>query len=438
MTIRWQTRCNGLSLVIAVGFFVTPSASFAQQPSDAIARAKLARDLAEQKATAEVDQALQNAEQLAKLSTAKAAESLKAAQTTLSLTVGLGNIKQDELAKKLEARIAQLERRTPAKDGTDPKMAEAKASQRKVLEAAVEESKVVADGLKKAADQQDLGRPEDAARTIALLRAKYPSNPELAFAAGQGYTAAQMRADAEISRLYADAWLQSNRQLVASALPATSDLQFPKADAWKDLTKRRSRQDKIQLSEKEEQILKSLDTAVQANFLDRPFEEALQELSNQINQEIFIDKDSLKETGVDLTRPVRFKGNVTARTALRGLLQSNALTFIVKNEMIQVVTLERAEREMTTRSYYLGDLVLGTGPFGNGVVWGPIASLQQAEENGRVIVKAIKDSIDPKSWKENGGACSVTFHLPTMSVLVRASTEVHAALGNGFNTSSKK
>ncbi|MBL8865906.1 MAG: hypothetical protein JNK93_10145, partial [Planctomycetia bacterium] len=209
-------------------------------------------------------------------------------------------------------------------------------------------------------------------------------------------------------------------------------------EEWKKLTELRGKQDKIQMTEKEEQILKSLETAVSLNLQDRPFEEALQDLSNKMNQELFIDKQSLKDAGLDLTRPISFKGNVSARTALRAILQSNQLTFLVKGEMIQVVTLERAERELSTRSYYLGDLVMGTGPFGNAIQFGPVASYQQAVQNAENIVKAIKDSIDPRAWKDNGGACSVTFHMASLSVVVKASTEVHALMGSSLSAAPPK
>ena len=44
---------------------------------------------------------------------------------------------------------------------------------------------------------------------------------------------------------------------------------------------------------------------------------------------------------------------------------------------------------------------------------------------------AIQSSIDPLSWRgQGGGPGSITFHYPSMSLIVRASTEVHATLGS--------
>jgi ribosomal protein S20 len=415
------------------------SVVFSQQPTPAMQQAQLAKELANQKAANEVDTAIQKAEQLAKVaSKAKALEVLKNAQSQLDVAVSVGSTKREELTQKLNGYISQYggkpSETTPA---TDPKQAEVLKTIRASYERDLTEAKEVAEGLKKAADLKELNRGAEADRILILLANKYPNNLHVQTATQQTYTASQVRANAELSRKFSDAMLRNSRDVIASATPSTGDIQFMDKEKWNELTKFRKKQDKIPLTPKEEGILKSLDTLVEVNFQDRPFEEALQDLSNMMNQEIFIDKDSLKDAGLDLSRRMNFKGKVNARTALRGLLQSNLLTFVVKNEMIQVLTLERAEKELTTRSYYLGDLVSGTGPFGNAIQWGPIASYQQAVENSNMIVKMIKESIDPRSWRDSGGACTVSFHLPSMSVVVRASTEVHASLSGSLSAPPK-
>lgn len=425
-TVRRMATASVLSAALA-------APAFAQLPVEG-EKAKLTQALAEQKAANEVDTAITESEQTAKFSTAKAVQKLEAAKLSLDFVVGIGTTKREELIKKLDGKIAVYQPKTAgSRPGIDPKLAEVKLGLRQKFDNDLNEAKDVAEGLKKYADLKDSGRPEDARRTLGLLAAKYPRNPLLDAAGMQSYTSDQIRADAAFQKRFADAMLKNGRDVIASATPAVGDIEFMDAAKWRELSKLRQKADKLQLSEKEEQILKSLETAVSLSFQDRPFEEALQDLSNKMNQELFIDKQSLKDAGLDLTRPISFKGNVSARNALRAILQGNQLTFIVKGEMIQVVTLERAERELTTRSYYLGDLVTGTGQFGNSILYGPAASYQQSLLNAENLVKAIKDSIDPRAWKDNGGACSVTFHMPSLSVVVKASTEVHALMGSSLN-----
>ena len=109
--------------------------------------------------------------------------------------------------------------------------------------------------------------------------------------------------------------------------------------------------------------------------------------------------------------------------------EEEARPFVVKDEAIQVVTVEKARDMLVTRVYYLGDLVQGVGPFGGALQWGPFLDFQQTTANVDLIVKSIESSIDPLSWKDRGGPCTITFHYPSMSIIVRASAEVHATLG---------
>jgi hypothetical protein len=56
----------------------------------------------------------------------------------------------------------------------------------------------------------------------------------------------------------------------------------------------------------------------------------------------------------------------------------------------------------------------------------------QTAENAKAITDLITKSIDPLMWRENAGPGTVTFHFPSKSLIVRASTEVHASLSRTF------
>jgi hypothetical protein len=411
-----------VAAVVAAGL-----AGPAAAQSDALERAKLLRAVADQKAADDITTAIKDAETLARVSAAKAIEKLKQAQLGLDVSVGISSEKRKELTAKLQAKIAVIQ-------GAAPAAGLEKADPRKAMEAAAGEAKEVADGLAKAAAYLDRGQPDDARRVVAELHRKYPNNPSLQVSQWQDDFASQIRAEKELSKQYAAAWTENLRDVARSAVPTPGDIQFPDRKKWQEITRLRQ-QPAVKLTPKEEKILESLNKSVGVLFKDRPFEEALQELSNQIDQPIFLDKKSLEDLGLDLSRRVTFSGNVSGRTALRAILQANGLTFVVKDEMIQVLTLEKAQQTLVTRSYYLGDIVAGTGPFGNAVQWGPLASYQQTLQNAQLIVDAITSSVDPMAWNTNksNGPCTISFHLPTMSIVVRASAEVHASLGNSLS-----
>jgi hypothetical protein len=50
--------------------------------------------------------------------------------------------------------------------------------------------------------------------------------------------------------------------------------------------------------------------------------------------------------------------------------------------------------------------------------------------NVKLIMDSVQSSVDPLSWKDKGGPGTITFHFPSMSLIVRASSEVHATLGS--------
>ncbi|MGL4419696.1 MAG: hypothetical protein ACRCZF_03430, partial [Gemmataceae bacterium] len=290
------------------------------------------------------------------------------------------------------------------------------------------------EGFQKATKLFDRRNDTEAREILAALARRYPNNPLTQAAVQKETTAAQIQAEKEVAKQYAAAFLKNLRSVDQSAIPATDDIVFPDKKKWDALTKARTAPT-IKLTEKEVQLIESLNKTVKAEFRGKPFREALQEVANAIGQPINVDEKSLEDLGLDLNRAVTFNGNVSARTALRAVLQGQGLTFIVKDEMIQVLTLDKAQSSLITRSYYLGDLISGTGTFGNAIQWGPLASYQQAQENAKLVVDAITSSIDPLAWKsgQGSGPCTVSFHLPTLSIVVRASAEVHASLGNSLN-----
>jgi hypothetical protein len=263
---------------------------------------------------------------LAKTAPAKAIERLKQTVLGLDLSVELSTGKRKELTDLVQTQIAAIEARMNETATTqDPKAATTRAEARKAMEAAAQEAKDVAEALTKA--DQHLARGEDglARAIIRAANIKYPNNPSLLVSQKQDEFASQIKAEKELSQQYAAAWVENMRSVTRSAIPATGDIEFPDRAKWEDLTKRR-RQPAIKLTPKEEQILESLNKTVGATFKDRPFEEALQELSNMIEHPIFIDKRSLEDLGLDLSRNITFQGSVSARTALRAILQSNGLT----------------------------------------------------------------------------------------------------------------
>jgi len=400
-------------------------------PNDLIDAAKARQLIADQKAEAEVVAAVREADRLARTNPARAAQVLRAAQSGIDLSAAIGGETRKTLTTILQAKTAAVEGRPLPNPGPkpDPAGPAAKANQKAVFDGYIAEVKEVREGVDGVKKYQDLNRYAEADRLVAALTAKYPNNPAvigLATKEGFGKNFADTQA---MSKLQGERMLLAQNDVIRSAIPAKGDVEFP-AD-WKERTKRRTAGE-VQLTAKEKALLEALDKPVTLSFNGRPFDEALQDLSNLMDQPLFLDGKSLSDLGVDIKKPVSVDSKgLSARTVLRQIAQSQGLTFVVKGETIQVVTVEKARDMLVTRVYYLGDLVQGVGPFGGAALtWGPLVDYQQTMANVKLIVDSIQSSVDPLSWRDKGGAGTVTFHFPSMSLIVRASSEVHASLGS--------
>jgi hypothetical protein len=394
----------------------------AQAQVDPLEAAKVRRSIADQRADSQVKEAIQEAEKVAKASPTTAVKALKQTRLELDISADISSDKRKELVSKLDAKIAVLEGRAPLPT-VDPKIAKQKELIAKTLAASQLEAKEVHEGVIEIQKAQDSNNPTKAMSKIAELSRKYPNNPSVILLQGQGTMAERVIEARLLAKEQNERIIYAMNDVARSNLPLKGDLEYPKN--WKEISERRLQPYK--LSAEEEAILEALEKPVKQGFNGQPFEESLQNLSNLINQPIYIDKKSLEDSGRDLRTPVNMPGNVTARTALRALLQAQGLTFIIKDKVIQVVTTEKAQASLVTRVYYLGDLTVATGPFGGAPMWGPLVDAQQTMKNADVIIESIKTSVDPLVWKEKQGPATITFHFPSM-IIVRAPAEVHSSL----------
>jgi hypothetical protein len=414
-------------VAVTLGMIGTLAAAQPPKALDPIAEAKARQQIADQKAESEVLAAVKDAERQAKTNPAKAVQTLKAAQSNVDLAVSLSGEARKNLTALLDGKIAQLEGRPLPNSGAkaDP-AAGVRLDKKAAFESYAAEVKAVNDGVNAVAKYKQNGLALEAEREIARLARAYPNNPAVIRLQEQDAFGSRVEDAIEYNRQMDKRVLLALRDVDHSAMPAKGDIEFPKD--WAEKTKRRTTE--LKLTDREKKIIEALNRPMSITWNGKMLEEALQELSTAMDQNLFIDKKSLSDLGIDLQKPVNLQANgVATRTVLRQLLAAQGLTFVIKDESIQVVTVDKARDMLVTRVYYLGDLVQGVGPFGGALQWGPYIDFQQTVSNVDTIIKTITKSVDPECWKENGGPCTITFHYPSMSIIVKASTEVHATLG---------
>jgi hypothetical protein len=398
------------------------------QPPDAIARQQQMRDLADQKADAHVRESIREAEKLAKTSVVAATERLKQVRVGLD-TMLVSNAKKEELFKALD--LASVSLKNPNEPTTDPVVATVKADRTATAVAMKTEVDDVTAGVNEVARLIDAGRTKEAEAKALDLARRYPNNPAAFSLIEKGTIADRLAASRALAKMQNERVLYTFNDVARSAMPAMGDVEFPKN--WREMSARRLKDE--QLSPELQSILKALDTPISTQLQSMPFEEAVQQLSTTIDQPIYLDKKSLEDLpGFDLKKSVTPLAvpngtKLTARTVLRALLQSQGLTFIVRDNIIQVMTVEKAQTMLVKKAYYIGDVVQAIGPFGGATRWGTYLDYQQTEANVKMVIEALR-GYDPMAWREKtGGPGAVTFHYPSMSLVVTAPAEVHATLG---------
>ncbi len=425
MSILSRSVYGILSVAILSASSVSPVAA-QSKPDDLLNKTKADQAVVAQRVETKLREALTEARRLQSTSSVRAINTLKTALTQLDDPL-IATSFRNEWTTVLNAQIKQIEAGKPLPPAEEINSAkrDIKETQARRAKAIQEEYNDVRRSLETISSLAKSGQGAQAQQEAEALAKRHPDNPAaMAMTDNQGMN--QRLSDARVLiEQQKEGYLLALRSVDKSAIPIKDDIEFD-VKRWREITKLRN---KSTLTKKEQSLMKSLDTPVNLGFKDAPFEEVIKAISTAMGQEILLDKNSLAQAMVDSNTQtsVSLRG-VSARTALRKVLQDHNLTYIIKNESIQVITLERARQELVTRVYYLGDLVQGTGPFGGAVRWGPGIDMLQTQENVARLMDQIR-ALDPQGWRDQGGNGTIIFNWPSMSLIVRQTAEFHAKFG---------
>jgi hypothetical protein len=107
----------------------------------------------------------------------------------------------------------------------------------------------------------------------------------------------------------------------------------------------------------EETIQKALAQKVALHYVNLPLTDALVSLKNKVGVEIKIDTKAMGEVGISTDMPVTFKAaNITLRDALKKILPPKDLTWIIRDEVLLITTLDEADGFLVTKVYSVDDL----------------------------------------------------------------------------------
>lgn len=154
----------------------------------------------------------------------------------------------------------------------------------------------------------------------------------------------------------------------------------------------------------EEKIQAILDQNVSATFVDTPLQDAVQYFSKQLDIPVVINTRALDELGLDSEEPVTLElKEVTLRSFLRLMLRDLDLTYMIKDEVLQITTLADAEDHLTVKMRVL-----------------PKAFAEKSDS----LVSAITSTVVPATWQSTGGPSAIIAFDHVL--IVSTTSDVHA------------
>jgi general secretion pathway protein D len=399
--------------IAALTLFALARPAAAQTPpagGDAGDRARRTLDVAARQVEAEARLAFKEAVRLAPTDPAKAVDKLQKLLTRLESDRALPADRRDQWTRVVKDRIRVTQAAPELAPEPQPVPLPPEAARR-----AAEAAKVKA-GLQEAVALSKQGKAAEANQRLAALAQQFPDHPAMQFLNAVHQTTERRDEARAIRRDQEQGNLAGLNSVDRAATMPRNDIEYPK-DYKERVAKRKA---DTAPTAAELKVLKALDTAVDARFKDSRLEDVTDTLSTLIGLPIVLDKAALDELQLTYSSPVTFmvRRPVAARTALRGVLRSVGLTYVVREGTVFATTPARAKDLLVTKAYYLGDLVVPIGfpdPF-------------QEALNVAATIEMIVSTIDPESWEQRGGPGTIRYSAPQRAIVVRQSAEVHAML----------
>jgi hypothetical protein len=169
----------------------------------------------------------------------------------------------------------------------------------------------------------------------------------------------------------------------------------------------------IGLVEGDARVLKALEEPAEFALTDVQLGTFVQQITEKHKISVKLDVAALTADGKGPETILNGKTTGTSlRSALRLFLDEQGLTFVVRNDTLQVTTRKAAEVLTATRLYQVHDLIYKPNdPY-----------LRPDFES---LVELLSSTIQPESWRENGGTAGEvkSFRGPGIAVLVVQHTE---------------
>ena len=164
-------------------------------------------------------------------------------------------------------------------------------------------------------------------------------------------------------------------------------------------------------------IRKALDGKTTLDFKKTPLGDVVSQLATQHQIEIRLDAKTLEEASIGVNTEVTCnRRDVSLHSALRSMLRPMDLAYIIRDESLVITTPDRAQNELTTKVYPVGDLLAGPRRLAGG-------------NNFQQLINMISSTVGPTTWDEVGGPGSIQEFTNSRSLVVSQTDEMHEQIG---------
>lgn len=291
---------------------------------------------------------------------------------------------------------------TPAKpSGNTGSQAEMQTSER------IKEELNIIRALEKA------GESVKAKSRLKALMDKYPNNPSLL-----AYASVSSRQDSLKDQAKANSDRGNSEQAAfgdfTGKVPPNGAMSYDKK-TWDKASKREPVGSVVNnLTKREKDYLRILDQLSSSDFNlnETSFDQVVKMLEKELGFNLIISKATMEEVRITYESKLTYQipRNVSKRTLLRSVLAEMGLTYIIKGELVQIVSFIQAKNEMR-----VGILDVGT--------------MVRNGNNINDLIKMIKSIVEPDSWDTSGGGGTITVQ-PPGTLIIKNSAEVIYQLGS--------
>jgi hypothetical protein len=382
----------------------------------------------------EIRNALAEADKIKVTDPVRAVQILEAALEKLSADTALS------IAQTANLRVTLKERIEAIKSGKARAESDQAGSRNRLVELDRRLARLQAQAERDEALRRDLaivrdlmarGKLAEAARLSEELAQRHPDSP----AAGQQRQVTSLgervRESYRIAEEKSGASVSALNDVSRSGTPPAGDIVYPPKEKWDKLTRDRKKFLEIPMTEREKEIVAILNSEIPTptDLRDITFRKFLDDFQKETGLPVLVNQAALKDLGIDYENifTVSLPRKVTRRSLLRTALAELGLTYVIRNETIEIMDVERAKNCMTVRVIPIDDL-LGFGWFAPPVLpnGSPNTSGKSAVE---MLIDLIQDQIEPLSWQKYNGPGSITYYAPQRALIIRNSAEVINMIG---------